>query len=736
VSLRAQGNYDVTKHEKEPTFADFLATLRHRKWLIFSLTVLLAVFLVIVALASDPFYESKGSLQIASQAGGLSAINEYLSMGSGSSLTSEVEIFRSRTVAQKVIDDLGLRVEIRDLTYPNPINKAVMFVLSDRLKRGLRSFRVANVEFPPSSIDKEFYVASTDGNGGFSVTGPSGNLGAGTVNVPFKSDGISFTVTRLVGNTGSKFRVIPRLNHLTLKTFYENLKVAPLGTASRTNLIQVAYKDPEPTLAADVVNAVLAEYDRLDTEWKETQGQAQTKPVEDRLAEISNELTQAEDALVAYSNEHKTVSLPDEARLAITTLSTREGSKADLDIRISVLQDIHRSLSAQLNSDTFSVPPTLIGDFVIQQLATDHARLMVELEDLLLDYTEEHPKVIAQRSAIFSVRQGILGAISSTTQGLIEQRSSLQGMISEIETNLYTMPGVERTLLDLTRKRDVASEVYLVLVKRLNEAQVITSSIAVGNRMVDKAVPPVEPYSPSIKRNGGIGLGSGFILGIIIAFLLEALDPKLRRKDQISHLIGSAPVAFIRRDNVEDLNIAVGALSLAVIKSKSRSLALVSPGVEDLDLRAVIGQLTEKLAQGTNPLFLVDPKPGPDGGSFFGVDPAKGLSDLSRGMAFEFPKAHGNLVTIAPSGSEPSGTEVTSRIVREKITGIRDKSEITLFWVPDLIDNPALLGWFHLTDGAVLVLRIDVDRRKEIQSVIELLESNGVSLMAVLILGN
>jgi len=723
----------VTKFEKEYTLADFLALLRHRRILIFSLTILLGVFFVLVALASDPVYQSSGSLQVSSQAGGLGAISEYLSMGSGSPLVSEVEILRSRTVAQNVIDELGLRLEIRDVTYPNPVTKASMFVLKDGLARGLRSFRVSDVEFPPSSVDKKYFVTMTGENNGFRVTGPSGDLGSGTMDQRFESEEISFTAIRVSGNAGARFKLTPKSNHATLKSFSENLRVAPLGSATRTNLIQVRYKNTEPTLAAAVVNAVMSEYDRLDTEWKLSQGEAQTGPIEDRLEEIAIELAQAEDALEAYKNEHGVISLPDEARLGVANLVSREAEKADLNIRISTLQGVHRSLAADLNNDTFAVPPSLTGDTVIQQLAIEHARMMIELEDLLLDYTENHPLVITQRSQITGARESILGAISSTTQGLIGQRNDIDGIISGIESNLYNIPGVERNLLDLTRDRNVAEEINILLIKRLNEARIVTSSIVIGNRTIDSAVPPVEPDYPSIKRNGGIGLGAGLFLGIALAFLLEAVDPRFRRKDQITHLLSGAPVAVVRRNADEDINIGAGILSLAALKSEMRSLALVCPANKEGDFREIIEQIIKELARGTKSLLLVDPVPGPEGESFFGVDTSKGLSELASGQDIKFPVSSDGRIQVVPPGSSPAASAVTSQFVRSKISSAGEKADMTLFWLPGLHDTPALRGWFSLADGAVLVLRADTDNRAEIKSVVESLDADAIPLRAVLI---
>ncbi len=724
----------MTEREKDLSLSEFFRMLRHRRILIFGCAIILGVFLTLVALASDPTYEAKASIQIAGQSGGLGVLSEYFSIGTGSQVTNEVEIIRSRSIAEAVIESQGLRLDIRDSTYGNPVIKAIMFVFSDRLVRGLRSLRVEDVEFPSSSIDKTFILEFTDDSGNFNVTGPAGNMGSGQISVPFSSDTLAFTVAGMKGTKGTRFSLTPRSLHRTLLGYRSRMMASPVGGAARTNLIQVSYKDSDPGLASSIANAILNEYERRNTEWKSSMGQAQTTPIEAQLSQVYSDLQEADIELENYKNQYGVVVLPEEAKQAVSILAQREAEKIDVNLRLSMLQGIHSQLASELDSDTFSVPPSLTGDLLIQQLSVDHARLTVELNDLLLDYTENHPSVISKSEAITGVRENILDAISATTRSLIEQRYDLDGVISEYELRLYSIPGLERNLIELTRKRDVAEEAYRLLLGRLSEAKLVTSSFMVGNRIIDEAAPPSQPVAPSIKRNLGMGLGLGFILGIFLAFLIEITDPRLRRPDQLTGLLNGSPLTSIRAESDEEISRAASVLALSILRCEQPSIALVCPGADSSDFRAILESVIFELSRGVHPILLVDPVATADKNSFFGVESSPGLAEIGRGKSVDPRVVENGRVLVLPAGSDPSSTYATNPQVRERIKKLQENAGLTCFYLPDFANDPALRGWTTLAGGVVLVLRRNQELQSDILGVFGALESDKVPILAALLI--
>ena len=724
----------MTEREREFGLTDFIELLRRRKGVIIGSAIILAIFFTLIALASYPAYESKGSFMFTTQSGSVSMLSVFFTMSGGSTqIFSEIEILRSRSIAEAVIDDCDLKIKIEDFTHGGQISRAFKFVVSDRLRRGLRSLRIDEADFSDSSIDKPFFVIFTDNSGNYRVTGQSGELGTGTLGEPFKSDAISFTVTSMKGPAGTRFKLTPQTDFIALRKFQETLRVAPLGSATRTSLIQVSYRSSDPTLASDVVNSVIREYNKRDREWKSSQSEMQTEEIEERLNQAKEWLEQAEADLEAYKNLYGVISLPDEARLAVGELAQREAMKIDIDLRLNLTNQIYSSLASSLENDTFAVPPSLTADQVIQQLAGEHARLMMELENLLLDYTESHPTVIAKREAIRVVRRNILEALQATIDSLNDQKSQLNRVISGMTDDLYRIPGVERELIDLTRRRDMSDEAFRLLTRRLSEAELVKASIKLGNRIIDYAAPSARPVAPSIKRNLAFGFGLGLILGVFMGFLMEAFEMRIRRRDDLEAVCGMVPVIEVSGDE-RSISRAVGLIALASMHSENKIVSIVYPGPETGNYRNIIASTAYELANSLSPLILVDCTADTIHAGFFDTELSPGLSEIASGGSFEPSNISGGKIKIVPPGAEPSGAHSANPNVREWVVNLASDSGLTVLNLPNINAEIALRGWSAVTASTVLVVMRHRDSRNAVIRTIESLNEDNVRIHGAILL--
>ena len=65
-------------------------------------------------------------------------------------------------------------------------------------------------------------------------------------------------------------------------------------------------------------------------------------------------------------------------------------------------------------------------------------------------------------------------------------------------------------------------------------------------RVVDPAVLPIEPSSPNVLKNTAIGLALGLMAGVMLTFLLEMLDKRVKNEDDLVRrynipVLGSVP---------------------------------------------------------------------------------------------------------------------------------------------------------------------------------------------------
>jgi capsular exopolysaccharide synthesis family protein len=86
------------------------------------------------------------------------------------------------------------------------------------------------------------------------------------------------------------------------------------------------------------------------------------------------------------------------------------------------------------------------------------------------------------------------------------------------------------------------------MLKRLSETQISLhrgGQHASNVRIVDHALPPYERHSPSYRKNGLLGLASGLLIGLGLAFFLSYIDRSLRTSQDVERYLQLPPLGII-----------------------------------------------------------------------------------------------------------------------------------------------------------------------------------------------
>jgi Mrp family chromosome partitioning ATPase len=244
---------------------------------------------------------------------------------------------------------------------------------------------------------------------------------------------------------------------------------------------------------------------------------------------------------------------------------------------------------------------------------------------------------------------------------------------------------------------------------------------------------------PQTTRDGIVGFGIGLILGIVLAFVAEALDTRVRSASEIERALGlpllarlPRPSRQLRKDNrlvmlddpyaehAEAFRVLRTNLDFFNLEHGARAVMLTSAREKE-GKSTTAANLAVTLARSGRRVILVDlDLRHPLIHGFFALDRAPGLMDVLVGRAnlddalVEIPLAEpdesgepgsgwphvegGLRVLPAGSAARNVGELVGSRALTELLTELRDCADIVL------IDGPPLLG---AGDGIALSAKVD-----------------------------
>ena len=319
-----------------------------------------------------------------------------------------------------------------------------------------------------------------------------------------------------------------------------------------TRLVDVSFESIDSQLAARVVNTLTDEYidHNLEAKWNATQKASGW--LREQLMSLEQRLEISEGELLDYARRHSILFV--EERKNITTeklaqleetLTRAETERIDEQSRAMLVEDEAGAGEALPGSLTSRGYQELKGR--LTDLRREHSKLLVTFAPRypgvrrVQRQIEELEKALGEeeRRIVDGVREGY--ALAQHRERLlrhqVEQQRALVNRLSDdfIQYNI------------LKRDSETNRTLYEGLLQRLKEAGVSAGLRASNIAVLDRAEVPELPHRPRKLLNAALGLFTGLLAGIILAFLKEHTNTLVRTPEQVEQMTGLSLLAVIPR---------------------------------------------------------------------------------------------------------------------------------------------------------------------------------------------
>jgi len=267
-----------------------------------------------------------------------------------------------------------------------------------------------------------------------------------------------------------------------------------------TRLIEILCDSTNPQVAAEFANALAAEFieQNLEARWQATQhtGTWLTRQMED----VKIKLEKSEDALQAYARETGLVFTQEKDNVADQKLKRLQDelSKAEAE---RITRQSRYELATRAAADSLG---EVLDDGSLKDLQGKLTDLRRQLAELSSSFTSEHyrvKRVEAQiatlEASLETARANILSRIRNDFESA-QRREKLLAADYSASVQVVTAQADKVTHYNiLKREVDTSRQLYESLLQRVKEAGIASALRASNVRVVDPAVPPVEPYPTS-----------------------------------------------------------------------------------------------------------------------------------------------------------------------------------------------------------------------------------------------
>ena len=378
------------------------------------------------------------------------------------------------------------------------------------------------------------------------------------------------------------FTITP--NKKMYKFIQKRLTVSNMS--EKGTILSLTFEDTVPLRAKEILDAIGYAYVNEKLNMKTQSAQKKLSFIDSQLKAINKTLKTSADKLQTFKSSNIIVSIKEKTSASTQKLSDLEAQLYRLQMRKSVLENIHhyitthddiKGIDVSFKDDQYN--NTAVDDIILKIQDANARRIA-----LLLKHTEQHPSVINIDKELASLKESLKESIESSLSSTNRRLATLNGIIKKEKDELRSLPEQEKQLANLTRDFMVNEKIYSYLLEKRAETAIVESSTISNTHMINTAFVPESPIKP--KR--ALIIISGFILGIILGILLAAvknfLNNTIKTTNDIEQLTtipiyGTLPILYPKKNRQvynEFLRILWTNLAFFQNKNKSKLITFTS----------------------------------------------------------------------------------------------------------------------------------------------------------------
>ena len=692
-------------------------TLIDRKIFIASITAIFAVLGIAIAIFSTPIYKATAMIQVEEGSPSVPGLDDMAGMFESSSKSiTEIELLKSRSVIGEAVDNLKLDIVAQPSLFP---------VI------GGRSFRKFN-PIQEGDVAEPSFGASSYAWGGEKID-------------VFRFDVPKYAIDQeyiIQVNDNQRYKLLTEDGDIILQ--------GKVGEELSNGSFAITLKT---LIARAGTEFIVTRKDRLNT-------------VLDLQATIGASEKGKDSGIVNLSFQHEN---PEYSQIVLNEITeiyvlrnverNSAEAKKSLDFLEIQLPEIKKQLERSetlfndYQRDQQSVNITLETQGVLEQIVELDTKLQeLDLKRLAMSrmFKRNHPNY----------------------QGIIEQIEAVQRQRDGLAGKISNLPQRQQKLLRLTRDVEVGNEIYMMLLGKVQELDIVRAGTVGNVRIIDVAeVNTTKPIKPKKSFIVLVATMVGSMLAIAIVLVEKALHKGVEDPSEIEGIgmpvYASVPFSvnqdkltgFIKghkrkihqnkkvlaEDNPADLSIEAlrslrTSLHFAMMEAKNNVIAISgpSPGVGKSFISANLGAV---LAQSGQKVLVVDADMRKGYlQKQFGLMWENGLSDYLSGQqsleqVTKSTSVEGlDIITRGQVPPNPSELLMHSNF-SDLITEIKTKYDIVIIDTPPIlaVTDPAIVG--GLAGTMLLVTRFGQNAIKEIDYARQRFEQNGIDVKGVVFNG-
>lgn len=332
------------------------------------------------------------------------------------------------------------------------------------------------------------------------------------------------------------------------------------------NFYTLGARDADPERAYAIVLALLDAFveDAIGSTKQDTG--AATRFLQDQIRGYEQRLLESERRLTEFRQSNMD-NLPERGQSYFTRLQTVRDSLAATELQLREEEFRRRSLESQLTGiQPLQRSVTSEGTVVLSPLEQRIQNIQERLDELLLQYTPNHPEVVSLENTLERLQEQLakdggfsvdsasaanpmyqelriqLGQVETNIAAITVRRDEYLQRIALLEEQVEVLPQIEAELAALTRDYEITHTNYNELLDRLESAELTSDANQTGQnvsfRIVEPPRLPTSPFFPNRLLLCAVVAVLAFGSGLGVTLLISQLKPAFMTVPQLVSTLG------------------------------------------------------------------------------------------------------------------------------------------------------------------------------------------------------
>ncbi len=514
------------------------------KWFVLSIIICLGAAYIYLRY-STPIYQSQAKLLIKDDSGQNRRTNVLNSTNLGTisnsnGIDNEMEILKSRQLAQQVVNDLKLYA-----TYWH-IGR-----IKDQL---LYRTQEINVDMDQEHLKKlnapMNFLIERDGNnyhvtGSYHVPIDDNAYTPGVMSIDKTFGRLPFSINTRVGVvkfTQNGNTPLPQAKVLKVSLVSPSMaagkfagSLAVAQAQKTTTIAQLILTDEFPQRGIDYLKQLAVAYNRQANEDKNEIAVRTEQFINSRLEKINAELGSTEGQLENYKKRNNMVELKMNASQAFSNADAYNKQLTEANTQLALLDELQKYMSDP-NNKLQPIPSNVgLDDASATSLINQYNQIALQRLQLLHSASETSPTVTPLTAQLEELTTSIKRAMKQARNSMSIQRRSIASQAGKYQGQIGNTPEQERILNQIGRQQEVKSGLYLMLLQKREENSISLAATADKGKLLD------EPsYAGKISPQENIitltAMGIGIVVPAIILLLISLFRYKIEGHDDVERL--------------------------------------------------------------------------------------------------------------------------------------------------------------------------------------------------------